>query len=131
VAIANALAEGQRKAGGSCLVLFAPLDVYLGDSVVQPDLVIICDESKVSKRGIDGPPEVVVEILSPRTAIKDLNRKWWLYEAAGVPEYLIIDPDEKVGRLLRLVHGLYVEAARVSFGALVPLCGGKLPVILA
>ena len=131
VAIANGLGEKNRRSGENCKVLFAPLDVYLDDSVVQPDLVVLCDQAKFSKRGIEGAPDLVVEILSPRTAAKDLNRKWWLYESAGIPEALIVDPDEKVGRLLRLVNGLYVEAARVKFGDTAPLLAGTLPVVLA
>ena len=129
LAMGNALAEKNRRSGETCKVVFAPLDVYLDDSVVQPDLVVICDPAKITRRGIEGAPDLVVEILSPRTAIKDLNRKWWLYESAGIPEYLIVDPEEKVGRLLRLVNGLYVEAARVRFGAALPLLNGTLPVV--
>ena len=129
--IGNALAGRLHEGGAPCRVLAAPLDVFLDDAVVQPDLVVLCDPAKVSRRGIEGPPDLVVEILSPRTAAKDLNRKWWLYEEAGVPEYLIVDPDERVGRLLRRVNGLYVEAARVAFGAPMPLLNGTLPVVLA
>jgi Uma2 family endonuclease len=72
----------------------------------------------------------VVEILSPSTAGKDVTRKRWAYEAAGVPEYLIVDPDERVGLLLRLEDGRYEEAARVEWGAVVGLLDGKLPVSL-
>lgn len=129
--IGNALVGHRHKGSADCRVLAAPLDVYLDESVVQPDLIVLCDPDKVSKRGGEGPPDLVVEILSPRTAAKDLNRKWWLYEEAGVPEYLIVDPEEKVGRLLRLSNGLYVEAARVPFGTAAPLLNGTLPVVLA
>ena len=72
----------------------------------------------------------MVEILSPRTAAKDAVRKRWTYEAAGVPEYLIVDPEEQVGLLLRLEGGRYQEAARVPWGALAPLLGGTMPVRL-
>jgi len=125
------LEEGRRKSGGDCKVFHAPTDVYLGSrTVVQPDLLIVCDPAKLSVRGIEGAPDVVVEILSPRTASKDRSRKQWAYEAAGVPEYLIVDPEEKVGLLLRLEHGHYVEAARVEWGGLVALLGGSLSVQL-
>lgn len=72
----------------------------------------------------------MVEILSPSTAGKDVTLKWWLYEASGIPEYLIVDPDVQVGRLLRLEEGRYKEAARVEWGAVVALFGGELPVTL-
>jgi len=71
-----------------------------------------------------------VEILSPSTASKDTVRKRWTYEAAGVPEYLIVDPDERIGLLLRLERGLYVDAARIEWGTVVALLGGRLSVTL-
>ncbi len=130
-AIWNALEEAKRKSdGGECEVFAAPVDVFLGDAVVQPDLVVVSDPAKKSERGIEGAPDLVVEILSPRTASKDLTRKWWLYEAAGVPEYLIVDPEERVGKLLNLEAGRYVEIARVEWGTVVGLLGGKLSLTL-
>jgi Uma2 family endonuclease len=85
---------------------------------------------KKSERGVEGAPDLVVEILSPRTAQKDWTSKRWAYEAAGVPEYLIVDPDERVGVLFRLEAERYGEAARVEWGAVVDLLGGKLAVTL-
>ena len=70
----------------------------------------------------------MVEILSPSTASKDTVRKRWTYEAAGVPEYLIVDPDEQVGRLLRLENHRYEEAQRVAWGSLVRLLSGRLTI---
>ena len=80
------LEDLRRTGGGDCEVLPAPVDVYLDGSVVQPDLVVVCDPAKKTARGIEGVPDLVVEILSPGTASKDLMRKRWVYEAAGVPE---------------------------------------------
>jgi Uma2 family endonuclease len=133
LAIGNALLDARRKHGGACEVMAAPIDLFLpGDpgSVYQPDLVIVCDPTKITQRGIEGVPELVVEILSPSTAGKDVTRKRWAYEAAGVPEYLIVDPSERVGLLLRLHEGRYEEAARVEWGAVVALLDGKVPVTL-
>ncbi|MCM2249591.1 MAG: Uma2 family endonuclease, partial [Geothrix sp.] len=84
--------------------------------------------AKISPRGIEGPPDLVVEILSPSTASKDTVRKRWTYEAAGVPEYLIVDPDEQVGLLLRLENRRYEEAQRVAWGTLVGLLGERLSI---
>ena len=127
----NALAEAKRRTGGgSCKVFAAPTDVYLESGVVQPDLLVVCDPAKVSHRGIEGPPDLVVEILSPRTAQKDWTSKRWAFEAAGVQEYLIADPDERVGVLLRLEAGRYQEASRVEWGARVALLGGNISVKL-
>ena len=96
--------------------------------MVQPDVLVVCDPAKLSARGVEGAPDLVVEIVSPRTASKDTVRKRWVYEAAGIPEYLIVDPEEQVGLLLRLEHGRYEEAARVEWGAMVGLLGGTLNV---
>ena len=130
-AIWAVLDQAKRKSGGgACKVFHAPLDVFLPSGVVQPDILVVCDPTKISTRGIEGAPDLAVEILSPSTAGKDVTRKRWAYEAAGVPEYLIVDPDERVGLLLRLEAGRYEEAARVEWGTVVTLLGGKLSVTL-
>jgi len=132
-ALFNALDEAKRKAGkGDCEVFHAPIDLFLPDqeSVYQPDLLIVCDPSKITPGGIEGAPDLVVEILSPSTASRDTVRKRWAYEAAGVIEYLIVDPDERFGLLLHLEGGRYEEAARVEWGAVVALLGGKLNITL-
>ncbi len=122
--------EAQKHKGGSgdCEVFVAPLDVFLGQNVFQPDLVVVCDPSKVSERGIEGAPDLVVEILSPSTAGKDLTLKRWHYEAAGVPEYLWIDPEQKVAVLLRLQNGKFMEYLRVDWGETLQLLGGRIEV---
>lgn len=130
-AIWNALEQAKRENGGGyCKAFAAPIDVFLPSGVFIPDLLVVCDPAKISKRGIEGAPDLVVEILSPSTAGKDVTRKWWAYEAAGIPEYLIVDPDERVGRLLRLEGGRYEEAARVEWGGVVALLGSKLSMTL-
>jgi len=132
LAIGTALEQARGGSGsGECEVLAAPLDVFLPSGVVQPDLVVVCDPAKKSPRGIEGAPDLVVEILSPSTAGKDLTRKRWAYEAAGVPEYLIVDPEERVGVLLRLDAGrTYQEAARIEWGTLVALLDGAIAIPL-
>lgn len=130
-ALEDALEEGKRMGGGGdCEMLHAPIDVFLEAGVFQPDIVVVCDPSKKTPRGIEGAPDLVVEILSPSTASKDVFQKRWAYEAAGVPEYLIVDPDGSVGVLLRLNAGRYEEAARIAWGAVVALLGGKLSITL-
>lgn len=128
LAIGNALEEAKRRVGGGdCEVLAAPLDVFLPSGVVQPDLVVVCDPTKKSPRGIEGAPDLVVEILSPSTAAKDMTRKRWAYEEAEVPEYLIVDPEDQIGVLLRLDNAKrYQEVARIEWGAVVVLLGGNL-----
>jgi Uma2 family endonuclease len=133
MAIHNVIGAVREKSGGrGCEVLSAPIDLFIPgeQSVYQPDLVVVCDPAKITPRGIEGIPDLVVEILSPSTSGKDVTRKRWTYEAAGIPEYLIVDPGEQVGLLLRLEAGRYQEAARVEWGAMVALLGNRLLVTL-
>ncbi|MFZ8786239.1 Uma2 family endonuclease [Thermocrinis sp.] len=79
-------------------VLISSIDVYLDEkNVFQPDIVVLLKEgkAKVEEKGIFGPPDVVVEILSPSTAYYDLIVKKEVYERAGVKEYWILDPNRK------------------------------------
>jgi len=80
-----------------CKVFYAPLDVRLNadtfdDTVVQPDLIIVCDHSILDDAGVKGVPDMVVEILSPSTAGYDRTIKFDKYLQAGIKEYWIIDP---------------------------------------
>jgi Uma2 family endonuclease len=95
----------------SCKLYAAPFDVRLpeGDetdeavtTVVQPDLVIVCDHSKLDDKGCKGSPDLIVEILSPATARKDLKEKFVRYERSGVKEYWIVDPASKTVTVFRL-----------------------------
>lgn len=92
-----------------CRVFVAPVDVVLGPStVVQPDVVVVCDPAKLANgHYVDGAPDLVVEILSPRTAKKDRLTKRLAYQAAGVPEYLIIDPAADTVEQFLLENGIY------------------------
>ena len=86
--------------GKPCIVLFAPFDVRLNfdtldDTVVQPDLLVVCDDSKLDDATGLGAPDMVVEILSPSTASYDKITKFNKYQESGVREYWIIDPDAK------------------------------------
>ena len=64
------------------------------DTVVQPDITVVCDFSKLDERGCNGAPEWVIEILSKSTSKKDLTEKFEIYQEAGIPEYWIIHPHE-------------------------------------
>ncbi|MEM7786091.1 MAG: Uma2 family endonuclease [Bacteroidota bacterium] len=88
----------------------APVDVYLAaETVVQPDVLYVTAErrDRLSERGVEGAPTLVAEVLSPSTAYLDLSRKRRLYEAAGVDEYWILDPEEQAVEVLaRTAEGL-------------------------
>ena len=66
------------------------------DTVVQPDLSIICDPSKLDEQGCNGAPDWIIEILSPATSKKDLTDKYDLYQNAGVREYWLVYPTEQI-----------------------------------
>ena len=79
--------------GGPCVPVIAPTDVVLSDhDVVQPDIFVVCDEKKITDENIRGAPDVIVEVLSPSTALRDKREKKQLYERYGVKGYIIIDP---------------------------------------
>jgi Uma2 family endonuclease len=125
--IGNAIEDGKRrKGGGSCDIFYAPVDLFLGENIVQPDLLVVCDPAKKSARGIEGAPDLVVEILSPATARKDLTTKRWLYEAAGIAEYLIVYPEDRCAELLILREGRYQTTARVAWGGNLDLLHGQI-----
>ncbi|HAK47311.1 MAG TPA: Uma2 family endonuclease [Spirochaeta sp.] len=80
--------------GKPCEIFSAPFDVKLDDdTVVQPDLSVICDKDKIDEKGCNGAPDLIIEILSESTALKDQTEKRLLYEESGVREYWIINPD--------------------------------------
>ena len=90
---------------GKCKIYPAPFDVRLptnGETdddkiynVVQPDICVICDPSKLDERGCIGAPDLIVEIISPSTSKKDLNQKFFLYEKSGIREYWVVYPNDK------------------------------------
>lgn len=85
--------------GGDCLPMMAPVDVRLDSdnrTMVQPDILILCDKSQIRKWGIEGAPDFCLEIISESTSKKDYIKKLQKYTDAGVKEYWIIDPNRKV-----------------------------------
>ena len=95
-------------------VYIAPLDVVLGEDVVQPDLLFISHERAqiIQPEEIRGAPDVVIEILSPSTAERDRTYKRTLYARHGVQEYWLVDPDTKTIEVLSLGKAGYRTAGR-------------------
>ena len=89
------LAAFRNANKGPCLPMMSPVDVQLNRddrTVVQPDVLIVCDRSKITWKGIYGAPDFIVEVLSPATRKKDMTLKLAKYIDAGVREYWLIDP---------------------------------------
>lgn len=108
---------GNFLEGKQCRVYPAPFGVRLfeqdgddpkdTDTVVEPDISVICDRSKLDKYGCRGAPEMIVEVLSPASQRHDQLIKLNLYQRAGVLEYWIVDPENKTVRvMLRADSGL-------------------------
>lgn len=82
---------------------YLPIDyVITDDNIVQPDVLIVCRE--IQKKFLDFPPALVVEILSPATALKDRNNKFTLYESQKIPYYLIVDIDKNEIEIYRMAE---------------------------
>lgn len=105
-------------AGKPIRAYVAPLDVRLPkdsgaddqvDTVVQPDVFIVCDPQKLDDRGVSGAPDWIAEVLSPSTAGYDRITKLRAYERAGVPEVWLIDPTERTVTIYRAAAGRYTQ----------------------
>jgi Uma2 family endonuclease len=104
-----------------CQVFLAPFDVLLPDfacepeekvrNVVQPDIVVICDKSKLTEKNCFGPPDLLLEIVSPSTSKKDLNEKFRLYEKHGIREYWIVDGYSRHVQVYTRINNRYREPA--------------------
>ena len=96
--------------GKKCRV-FSGLGVKIGkDTELIPDIVVICDPDKITERGCDGAPNLVIEILSPSSRKRDKLTKFDIYLKTGVPEYWIVDPGDKTVTTHRLLENVYTTA---------------------
>lgn len=122
---------GNYLRGKKCRLYHAPFDVRLFekdgdqprhvDTVVQPDLLVVCDPSKLDNNGCKGAPDLIIEILSPSTRQHDRLTKLNLYQRAGVREYWIVDPEEKTVIVMTLEDGEHYAPTAYSSNAVVPV----------
>ncbi len=80
---------------GKCMVYAAPFDVRIDEKIVQPDIFVTCDPSRIDKQYHNGAPDWVIEIMSPSTSTRDLSEKMKLYMDNGAREYWAVDPDKR------------------------------------
>ena len=108
-----------------CKVYHAPFDVRLPlpakqqtpnkiDTVVQPDICVVCDLTKLDVQGCIGAPDWIIEILSPATSKKDLTEKFDIYQHAGVQEYWVVYPFEKTVSVFQLDPTGTYQLARIT-----------------
>lgn len=98
-----------------CKVLSAPIDVRFSDNdsyddkdvhtVVQPDIIVVCNRENLDSRGCKGAPDIIIEILSPQSTARDTKDKLHIYEKHAVKEYRIINPSERSLLLYKLENG--------------------------
>ncbi|MFC5590117.1 Uma2 family endonuclease [Sporosarcina soli] len=82
--------------GDRCSVFVSPYDVQIDETneytIVQPDISVFCNPDQIGEKRAKGAPDLIIEVLSPATALKDRNQKFNLYERTGVGEYWLVDP---------------------------------------
>jgi Uma2 family endonuclease len=104
--------------GKSSRVFAAPLDVRLfpeedlsDDTVVQPDILVVCDSAKLGKGSVNGPPDLVMEIVSASNSQQEMFRKFENYLNAGVREYWVLEPEMKIVHVHVLQDGHYISSS--------------------
>jgi Uma2 family endonuclease len=122
--------------GGACQTFVAPFDVRLPkadepderiDTVLQPDVLVVCDPARLDERGVRGAPDWVAEVLSPASAGRDQTVKLAAYERAGVPEVWLLHPTDRVLTIYRLDDGRYGRPQILEMKGCVPI--GVLPAV--
>ena len=105
--------------GKPCKAYHAPFDVRLNadeddDTVCQPDIVVVCDKSKLDEKGCNGAPDLIMEILSPSSLRMDRVIKLEKYRQVGVREYWIVDPEMHSAEVYILDGGRYYAASHID-----------------
>lgn len=98
LSISRRVADYIDANGGDCEVNVAPFAVFLNNdslNYVEPDILVVCDPSKLDEKGCHGAPDWIMEIVSPASRTMDYMKKILKYMAAGVREYWIVDPEKK------------------------------------
>ncbi len=120
--ILNKLSNFIDSNHGKCVPFVAPADIQLDcddKTIVQPDVFVVCDKSKIRMSRVFGSPDFVVEILSPATRSKDINIKSYKYRLAGVREYWIVDSDKR--KVIVYAYGKEPDVFVYGFSEKVPV----------
>ena len=112
----------------NCSVFSAPFDVRFPmtnkkgepNTVVQPDISVICDETKIDQNGCNGAPDLIIEIVSKSSVTRDLHEKYDLYEQCGVKEYWTVNANDKSLNIFLLdENGKYLASKPLTYGDIV------------
>ena len=98
MALSNIIYNYMKRKKGSCQLFSAPFDVKLSDkplTILQPDIMVICDKDKLDGKRCNGAPDFIIEIVSPGNPSDDYIRKLYYYKNYGVRKYWIVDPRKK------------------------------------
>lgn len=112
-----------RSKGGNCKVFPSPFAVFLNKddmNYVEPDISVICDKSKLDKRGCNGAPDWIIEIISPSTERIDCGIKLFKYRSAGVREYWMVNPKLHTVTVYDFEHN--EKTKQYSFDDNIPSC---------
>jgi len=105
-----------------CYTGLAPTDIVFDDhNIVQPDVFLVCEESKITEDNIQGSPDLIIEVVSPSTEVKDRREKRRLYERFGVKEYIIVFPEREYVERYQLRDGTYGTAEIFNWDEILPL----------
>lgn len=117
----EALILGQPQTR-KCRIYFAPTDVVLDDiNIVQPDVFAVCDADKITEKNIQGAPDLIIEVASPSSEIKDRREKKSLYEKFGVGEYLIVFPEREYLERYSLIDSNYGSPEIFNWNETLPM----------
>ena len=110
IELTTAIKNHIKESGKTCDVYAAPFAVYIGGAednynYVEPDISVICDETKLTDKGCVGAPDWIIEIVSPSSIQADYMRKLSLYERSGVREYWIVNPESQTVRTYFFANG--------------------------
>lgn len=111
-----------RRPKDGCNHFIAPTDVVLDEfNIVQPDIFAVCDPTRIHTKNIQGAPNLIIEVASPSTEIKDRREKKTLYEQAGVSEYIIVFPERNYIERYTLAAKNYGPAELFNWDEQLPL----------
>ncbi len=114
-----------------CPVFSAPTDVVFDEfNVVQPDVFVVCDRGKITEDNIQGAPDLIIEVVSPATEVKDRREKKDLYERFGVKEYIIVFPDREYVERYCLRENKYGVSEIFNWDEVLSLCSFEIEINL-